>query len=178
MLNWELKNWCLRTVVLEKTVESPLDCKEINPVHSKGDHTWLFIGKTDAEAAASILWPPDAKNSLEKILMLGKIEGRRRRGCLVDITDSMDMSLSKLQEIVKDREAWRAAVHGVTKSQTQQSNWAIISTANVIIWVTSEVIRVSEYVSTETEVKEKRRCYTEVFAGRSRSHWPKNGGGS
>ena len=116
-------------------------------------------------------------DSMEMPLMLGKIEGRRRRGCLVDITDSMDMSLSKLREIVKDREAWRAAVHGVAKSQTQRSNRVIISIANAIIWVTSEVIRISEYVSTETEVKEKRRCYTEIFAGRSGSHWPKNGGG-
>ena len=84
---WELEHkeswvpWCFWTVVLEKTLESPLDCKEINPVHPKGNQSWLFFGRTDAEAATPILWPPDMRtDSLEKILMLGKIEGRRRRG--------------------------------------------------------------------------------------------------
>ena len=119
---WALKNWCFWTVMLEKTIESPLDSKEIKGFNPKRYQSWIVIGRTDAEAEAPLFWPPDVNSQLlEKTLMLVKFEGRRRRGWqrmrwLYSITDSVDMNLSKLWEILKDTEAWRAAVHAVTKS--------------------------------------------------------------
>ena len=127
--SWALKNWCFKIVVLEKTLESPLDCKEIQPVHPKGNQPWKFIRRTDAETEAPILWSPNA-DSLKKTLILRKTEDRRRRGqpimrLLDGFTESMDMSLSKPRETVKDRKAWWAAVHVFAKSQTGLKTWII-----------------------------------------------------
>ena len=126
--SWASKNWCFWTVVLEKTLESPLDCKEIQPVNPKGNQSWIFIGRTYAEAEAPIFWPHDAKNWLiRKDLDAGK-DWRQEKGVtedeMVGWHHQLDgLSLSKFWELVTDREAWPSAIHGVTKSRTQLSGW-------------------------------------------------------
>ena len=136
---WAPKNWMLSNyvmvanafefVVLKKTLESPLDCKEIQPVSPKRNQPWIFIERINDIAKASILWPSMQRpDSLEKTLVLGKIEGKRRSGWqrmrwLDSITNSVDENLSKLRKRVKDKGDWHTAVHGVAKSETQLSSW-------------------------------------------------------
>ena len=136
---WELdhkkgrvpKNWCFQSVVLEKTLKSPLDSKEIKPVNPKGDQPWIFIGRNEAEAEAPILQPPNLKNQLTgKDPDAGKDWGQEEKEMTENemvgwSTDSVDMSRSKLQEMVEDREAWHAAIHVVAKSRTWLSNWTM-----------------------------------------------------
>ena len=127
--SWAPKNWCFWTVVLEEALEGPLDCMEIQLVHPKGNQSWIFIGRTDAEAEIPILWPLDAKKWLiRKDLDAGKDWRREEKGMTEDEMvgwhhDSTDMSLSRLREIVKNREAWHAAVHAIAKSWTWLRDW-------------------------------------------------------
>ena len=127
--SWAPKNWCFWIVILKKTLESPLDCKEIQPVHSEGDQSWDFFGRNDAKAETPVVWPPHAKSWLiGKYSDAGRDWGQEEKGTTEDkmldgITDSMAVSLSELRELVMDREAWRAAILGVTKSRTRLSDW-------------------------------------------------------
>ena len=137
---WAPKNWCFWTVVLEKTLKSPSDRKEIKPVNPKGDQPWILIGKTDAEAQAPILWSPDGKSWLiEKDPDAGKDRRQEEKAMTEDEMVGwhhwlMGMSLSKFQELVMDREDWHTAAHGVTKSQTHLCNWTDWLTATHIYW--------------------------------------------
>ena len=145
--SWAPKNWCFWTVVLEKTFESPVDCKEIKPVHPQGNQSWIFIGRTDAEAETPKLWPPVVKNWLiqkdpDAGQDLRQEEKRMKRMRWLDsITDSMDVSSSKFRELIMGREAWRAAVHGVSKSWTQLSDWTELIRSTSILRKYSLIIR-------------------------------------
>ena len=127
--SWAPKNWCFWTVVLEKTLESPLDCKEIQPIHSKADQSWVFFGKNDAKAETPVLWPPHVKRWLiGKDSDAGRDWGQEEKGMTEAemagwITHSRHMSLSERWELVMDREAWCAAIHRVAKSWTWLTNW-------------------------------------------------------
>ena len=149
--SWVLKNGCFWTVLLEQTLEHILDCKEIKPVNPKGNQSWIFIGRTDAAAESPILWPPDAKSwCIEKDPVAGKdwepMTKRATEDEMDGIIDSVDMSLSKLREIVKGKEAWRSAVHGIANNLTQLSDWTKTKNVSSIFNFIS-ILHCSDYCS-------------------------------
>ena len=148
---------------VQETLESPLDCKEIQPVHPKGNQSWIFIGKTDAEAEIPILWPPDVKNWLAgKDSDAGKDWRQEEKETteneiLNGITDSVDISFSKIQELVMDREAWRAAVHRVAKIQTaEQLNWTELNYVNEVLDFSQQHYDLSTTVMSILQMKKQR----------------------
>ena len=135
--SWAPKNWCFWTVVLEKTLERPPDCKELQPVHPKGDRSWVFIGRTDVEAETPILWPPDGKKWLIwKDCDAGKDWGQEENGTTEEemVGWHYGHGFGELRELVMDREAWHAVVHGVTKSRTQLIDWTELNWSEEKLW--------------------------------------------
>ena len=178
--SWVQKNWCFWTVVLEKTLESPLDCKEIQPVHPKGNLSEYSLEglmlKLKLQYFGHLMQRTD---SLEKTLMLGKIEGRRRKGqqrmrWLDAITDLTDMSVSELQELVVDREAWRATVHGVAKSPMRLSNWT--ETGRRYLQYIQQRIHLeyvkNSYISIKSSFKEWTKDLKWTSHKKRMSQWP------
>ena len=170
--SWALKNWCFLTVVLEKTLESPLDCKEIQSVHSKGNQSWVFIGRTDVETETPILWPPEAKSWLIwKDLDAGKDWGQEEKGMTVDEMIGWHHRLSehesgKLWELVMDREGWLAVGHRVAKSHTRLSNWTELNPNNGSKWLTRERSTLSS-VMLWLGLPESPVCYRPL----GKKHW-------
>ena len=146
--SWAPENWCFWTVVLGKTLKSPLDCKVIQPVNTKGNQSRIFIGRTDAEAEAPITWPHDVKNWLiGKDPVAEKIEGRRmgqqKMRWFDGTTDFIYMSLSKLRELMMDREDWHAAVHVVSKSGTRPRDWTQL---NILVLFSSRILHMLRFI--------------------------------
>ena len=178
--SWVLKNWCFWTVVLEKTLESPLDCKEFQPVHPKGDQSWIFIGRTGAEAETPVLWPPDVKSWLVgKDSDAGKDWGQEEKGMTEDktvacITDLMGMSLSKLQGMVMERKAWRAAVNGVADpDMSEQLNWTdweklTVQTLFKMNWIREKKLRIEDF----WQYRNKQLSWTKMVRGTMKKSGP------